>query len=222
MNSELLITLIFAAIAGFVIFKLRSVLGRRTGHEQQPGASRFGRDDRSSEKKGDNVVPLPDRGGPERFDPDASPLDAALAQIQTLDPSFERAGFLSGGRGAFEMIVAAFAAGDLDTLHPLLATEVYDSFAEAVKNRERDGEVLETSLIGIKSAELSGAELDGQIARVEVTFVSEQVNVTKDQGGNVVDGDAKAIETITDIWTFSRDTTSRDPNWALAETATPE
>lgn len=217
MNSEIIIALIFAAIAGFVLFKLRSVLGRRTGEEQQRDS--FGR--REQEAGRDNVVALPDRaGGPgsDGADAAATPLDADIAKIRMADRNFEPQSFLSGARAAFEMIVLAYAKGDLETVRPFVAPDVYDSFNEAVQERLAEGEVLETRLFSIRSADVTAAELRGRETRITVTFVSEQNNVTRDKDGNIVDGDTTSREVVTDVWTFARDTKSSDPNWTLVET----
>jgi predicted lipid-binding transport protein (Tim44 family) len=225
--------LFFAAIAVFLVFKLRSVLGKRIGHEQE-SARRFGdvfaKRDRSANdaaRPADKVIPLPDRRGeaePAAAAKDAgaaTPLDAGIARIRAVDPGFAADGFIAGARGAFEMIVAAYAAGDLGVLKPLLNTEVFDRFRAAVEQRRKAGEKLETTLVGVKSAELVEAELADKLATVSVKFVSEQVNVTRDATGKVVEGDPAHVATVTDIWTFQRNVRSRDPNWALIATQSP-
>ena len=218
MTSELIITLIFAAIAGFVLFKLRSVLGRRTGNEQQRDP--FARREQTSGS--DNVVPLPDRGagatGDDPADAAATPLDADINKIRMADRNFDPPMFLTGAKAAFELIVLAYAKGDLETVQPYVAPDVFDSFSDAVKEREEEGEVLETKLYSIRSADLTGAEMRGREARVTVTFVSEQNNVTRNAEGVIVDGDTTSREVVTDVWTFARDTKSDDPNWILVET----
>jgi predicted lipid-binding transport protein (Tim44 family) len=217
MNNELILTLIFAAIAAFVIYKLWSVLGRRTGEERQrdPFAGGAGASDKS-----DNIVHMPDRPrADEPPVPYSGPAAAGVAEIQAADAGFDPAEFLDGAKMAFEMIVGGFAAGDLKTLKPLLSPEVYGGFETAVREREAAGETLETQMIGFRSVTLSDARMDGREARVTVTFVSEQTNVTRDADGTVIDGDPKSVEKVTDIWTFARDTSSGDPNWVLDETA---
>lgn len=219
MDSDLLITLIFAAIAVFVIIKLRSVLGTRTGFEKKhdPFAPAENRDR-------DKVIPLPDRRQQET--PAAAeqrqPMDAGVAAIRRADPAFDPDGFLDGAKMAFEMILTAFAKGDEKTLEPLLAPAVYESFAADIRRRREAGETRETTLAGIRSIRLHEARLDGREARVSVVIVSDQVNVTRDRNGTVIDGDPKATETVSDLWTFARDTRARDPNWQLVETAAAE
>lgn len=221
---------IFAAIAVFLGLRLRSVLGRRTGNERPRDPFKpVPRDAEAREDTArDKVIPLPDRaraGGAEPTAPvDIAPAGATtpgIAQIQAADPNFEPQAFLGGARAAFEMIVGAFAAGDAAALKPLLSGEVFDNFNGAIKARAEAKETLSTTLVGIASAEIIEAELQGRVAYVTVKFVSEQINVTKDAEGRIVDGDPSTIATITDIWTFSRNTRSRDPNWTLVATRSP-
>lgn len=220
MNNDLILTLIFAAVAAFVLYKLRSVLGRREGHEQRP-PDIFAEAERSAPAETGNDAVLPGPGQSSRetdgVDPE-SPAAGGIREIQAIDRSFDPAGFLEGAKAAFEMIVEAFARGDRDALEPLLAPGVFANFEGAIAEREKAGETLETTIVAFNSAELTAAGMQGREARVTVTFVSEQSNTVKDADGNLVDGDPAAVEKITDIWTFARDTRSRDPNWHLVET----
>jgi predicted lipid-binding transport protein (Tim44 family) len=119
------------------------------------------------------------------------------------------------------MIVEAYAAGDKETLRPLLADDVFGGFERAIDERAARGQTLDTQLITIREAEITKAEMQGSRARVTVRFVSEQVNVVRDRGGRVVEGDPGSAEEVVDIWTFERDLRSDDPNWLLVETRTP-
>jgi len=209
--------LIFAAIAAFLIFRLRSVLGRRTGNERPPRPLGRGRGEERAENE--NVISLPEREA--HGDAVAeTPLDAGLTQIQIADNNFDPEEFLVGARVAFEMVVSSFAKGDKEALRPLLSDEVFDNFAHAIDNRERRGETLETTLVGIKDATIIEARLESRIAFVTVRFVTDQINVTTSVHGEVIEGDADHVARVTDIWTFARNTRSRDPNWALVETRT--
>jgi len=226
----------FAIVAAFIVLRLRSVLGRRTGHERPPTqGSMFGRRPDSVE---DNVVSLPERGAaipgeaPVEADGDAALSDVpaeegvtamagGLGEIKLADPSFDTDEFLSGARVAYEMIVVSFANGDVDTLKPLLAGDVYANFAGAIQDREARGEILETTLVAINSAEVIEARTEARSAEVTVKFVSESVNVTRDAAGEAVSGDPRAVEKVTDIWTFARDTRGNDPNWRLIATSSP-
>lgn len=222
--------ILLAMIAGFVILRLRSVLGRRTGNEQPPKDA-FGRRDRRAEAVDDKVVELPDRRADDRPaadptvqaapKPAATSLEAGVTQIQVADRNFDPDQFVTGARGAFETIVEAFARGDTGTLRSLLSNEVLEGFKAAIAEREAAGHVLETTVVGIKSAELIEAYMNGRTAFATVSFVSEQINVTRDADGNVVEGDDNRVTDVPDIWTFARNTRSRDPNWTLVETRSP-
>ena len=222
MGDGFLDLILFAMIAAFLVFRLRSVLGRRTGHERPPPDPLAKRTGEPPAK--DNVVELHDREGlieeDETFAAEDSndPLVAGMAQIRSADSNFSPDEFCTGAGAAFEMVIQAFAAGDLKTLRSLLNDEVYDNFSAAVKQREDADEELETTVIGIKNADILEARLEGRMAFVTVKFQSEQVNVTRDQSGEVVDGDPTQVTDVTDIWTFARNTRARDPNWTLVET----
>jgi predicted lipid-binding transport protein (Tim44 family) len=219
MDFPFLDIVFFAMLAIFLGLRLRNVLGRRTGLEKRrPDPFKPAE---PAPQTADNVLRLPerDRKALESLSQDEdTPLARGVKAIRQADPSFDEAAFVGGARGAFEMIVMAFAKGDLNALRPLLADGVFENFKRAVDDRTARGETLETTLVGITAAELVDADLDGSTARVTLRFVSEQVNVTKAADGKVVDGDASKVVTITDVWTFARDVRSRDPNWALVET----
>jgi len=209
----------FAAVALFIAFRLRNVLGRRTGHERRPEASPV------TPSARDNVVRMP--GREEQAESAFSHIDDAdlrsgLTAIRKADPDFDLEGFLMGARQAFEMIVDAFARGDTERLRPLLADDVYGGFADAIEQRRQAGETLETEVVAIKQAEVVEARLDGAQALVTVRFVSDQVNVTRDAEGTIRDGDPDQLAEIVDVWTFGRDTASRDPNWELVSTGVGE
>ena len=175
----------------------------------------------------DNVTRFPERGASqvsEQPSPPPAPgnVEAGIAEIRSADPAFDPVVFAQGARGAFEMIVAAFAQGDNAALRPLLADAVNDSFTQAIRERQTRRWTLSTTLIGIRSAEIIEAALRGRDAVVTLKFVSEQVNATRDADGNVVEGDPNKVEVVTDIWTFTRNTRARDPNWFLAETGTAQ
>lgn len=220
MGGGYLDIIIFAMVAVFLIFKLGSVLGRRTGDEQQrPGPFRpMGRG--APAEAQDNVVALPDRSG-EAAAAAATPLDAGLAQIKIADPAFEEKEFLAGVRSAFEMIVTAFAAGDEETLRNLLNDEVFANFKRAMDARAAAGRRQETTLVGFNAIEIVEAAMQGRQAMVTVRIVSDQINLIRDADGAVVEGDPDNSIEIVDIWTFARDTRAADPNWALVGTRSP-
>jgi predicted lipid-binding transport protein (Tim44 family) len=209
---------VFAVVAGLLVLRLRSVLGRRTGTERrrdpfepQPGPTP------------EKVVPLPARGraGPAPAVAGPTPVATGVARIVAADRSFDESGFLSGARAAFEIIVNAFAKGDTAALQPLLSEPVYASFSEAIRARLAAHETLETNLLTIKSVDIAEAGLAGDVATVTVRIVSDQSNVTRAADGSIVDGNPEHVEEKTDLWTFSRTVRSRDPNWLLVATHSP-
>ncbi len=221
--------IILAMAAGFIVLRLRSVLGRRTGHEPTP-ESRDAREDAFPHNP-DNVVPMPvplARRSRESIVMDiepayqGTPLEAGLVQIKMANPSFSPSTFLEGAAKAFEMIVAAYAKNDTDTLKPLLSGDVYSRFAAAIQEREERGETMETELVVLKPARLEAVEVRDNRAIIDVRFSSEQVNVVKDKTGTVIEGDRDHVESVTDVWTFARDLTAADPNWALIATRSIE
>lgn len=209
--------ILFAMVAGFLILRLRSVLGRRTGQERRRNNPFL----RQPEPTGDKVVPLGPRVAvppPTATAPPGDAVAAGLAAIHNADPEFDPAHFVEGARVAFEMIVAAFAAGDKAKLRPLLSDEVYRPFSAAIDEREAAKETLETRILGMKQLDIVEAQLAGRWARVTLKIVSDQINVIRAHDGSIVDGDPDHPIEKTDFWTFARDTRSTDPNWALVAT----
>jgi predicted lipid-binding transport protein (Tim44 family) len=209
--------ILFAAVAGFLLLRLRSVLGRRTGNERR-------RPDPFAAPK---PVPVP----PNQLIANAPVIDAVpssgapgltgLAAIKAADPSFDEESFLKGARGAFQIIVKAFAGGDTAALEPLLNKDVYAAFVDAIGTRQAAKETLQTTLVAIKSAEIVEGSMEGTSALVTVKLVSDQINVTRAADGHVVDGDAEKVIEKSDFWTFSRLLRARDPNWILVATHSP-
>jgi predicted lipid-binding transport protein (Tim44 family) len=227
-------TIIFLALAVFIFLRLRSVLGQRTGRERPPYDPYSARDAVRSPAS-DKVVALPPRAGaetaPQAVEPAPAPadrwkgvaeegtalangLDAIVAEDKSLDPKH----FLVGARAAYEMIVTAFAEGDRRSLKNLLSREVYDGFENAIRERENRGETTETRFVSIDKADLIGAELRGKTAQITVRFVSQLISVTHDRAGAVIEGSPEKVTEVTDVWTFARDISSRDPNWKLVAT----
>ncbi|GBD43645.1 hypothetical protein HRbin40_01123 [bacterium HR40] len=214
--------LFFAMIAAFVVFRLGSVLGRRTGHERRRETPfeaapdkvvPFGRRAAGNEEAGE-TAPIADAADPA--------LKAGLTEIRLQDPHFDLDHFFEGAKAAFEMILTAFARGDRDTLRMLLAPEVYDSFARAIDERLARGHELTVEVVAIRRAEVVEAGMRGRRARITVRFLSEQITATRDAEGHLVDGNPSKIQEVEDIWTFERDVRSSDPNWQLVETRVPE
>jgi len=224
------IDIIFLAmVAGFIALRLRSVLGRRTGTEPAPPPDPLRRPERvpparpaevvTTENRDDTVVQPPSR---RRQAPSAEAGAAAgLAAIEVADRSFELESFVAGARWAYEIVVNAFAVGDTETLRPLVSEAVMQNFADALAVRKAADHKVETTIVAIKEVKVTAAALAGRSAEITVRFVSEIVSVTHNASGNVVEGHPTAAREVTDLWTFARDTRSRDPNWTLVATATP-
>jgi predicted lipid-binding transport protein (Tim44 family) len=237
-------TLLFLVLAVVIFLKLRSVLGRRTGHEQtryeRYKAQQQETAQRNSKLAGsDKVVTLPRRERDEQLEPRPVTVPQARADVEErvkglaagnasvakglvdivrADESFDPDTFLKGARAAYELIVTAFAEGNRKALKNLLSREVYEGFAGAITDRESRGEQVDQSFVGIKSADIFEAELKSGMAQVTVKFVSELISATRDKAGEVITGDPKRIKEVTDIWTFAREVASRDPNWKLIAT----
>ena len=234
--------ILFALVAIFIVLRLRSVLGNRDGHEGG-FADRFKDEGEEPSQRGpmgrpvndDNVVELP---GARRDDAPtdawsappvvdetfgfAGPVGEGIKAIRNVDPTFNPKEFIEGSRMAFEMILNAYAAGDLKMLKSLLSSEVYGGFAQAIEERESKDHTLQETLVGINSAELMEAYLDGRDATLTVKFVSEQISALMDADGTVIEGDPTKVTSATDFWTFARSTKSRNPNWTLVGTGALE
>ena len=228
-------TIIFLALAVFIFLRLRSVLGQRTGSERPPyDRAAPNVVQRTQDNNNNNVVPMPgavidqaplapsaDVAPADRWKGVAeagTPLAAGLDAIAANDSSFDPKHFLSGARSAYEMIVLAFANGDRRALKDLLSSEVYESFETVIKDREKHEQKTETRFVSIDKAELVSAEARDRAAQLTVRFVSQMISVTRDKTGAIVDGNPDKVADITDVWTFARDITSRDPNWKLVGT----
>lgn len=227
MNGIPLDIIIFAAIAIFLIFRLGSVLGKRTGHQRNPSdySQAEGRPAKPREDEETKVVELPSLEDRKLEEEDAKlmkgPLADGFTQIKVADQSFSPAHFLKGASSAFEMVLNAYVAGDRKTLKQLLSKDLMANFARAIDEREGEGQRIEDTLVGIDKADILEARMADDTALVTVKFVSKQVNVLFDKDNNVVDGDAHKVIEVTDIWTFARNTRSRDPNWELVATRSP-
>ncbi len=229
-------TIIFLALAVFVIWRLRSVLGQKTGHEKPPFDPFSRREPPPTPRPGpraadgDNVVRLPSginspaqtvELSPDRWKDFAEPgsaVAAGLDEIARAEPSFDVRSFVEGAKMAYEMIVMAFAQGDRKTLKNLLSRDVYEGFERAIVERERRGERAETTFVSIDRADIENVEVKGRVAQVTMRFLSKLITATRDAQGNVVDGNPETVVDVTDVWTFARTLGSRDPNWQLVAT----
>jgi predicted lipid-binding transport protein (Tim44 family) len=222
-------TVIFLVLAVFIFFRLRSVLGTRTGNERPP-QDPYTRREAPPAAPNDNVVTLPPRtDSPFDTPPPAaerwkglvdsgSDAEKGIDAIAAVDPAFDAHAFVQGARAAYEMIVTAFAAGDTKTLKGLLAKDVYESFAASIADRERRGETVQSTFVSIDKATIRDAELRGGTAEIDMRFASQLVTVTRDKEGAIIDGNPDKVTEVIDMWAFARDVGARDPNWKLVRT----
>jgi predicted lipid-binding transport protein (Tim44 family) len=226
-------TIIFLALAVFIFLRLRSVLGQRTGRERPPYDPYAARDAVRSPAS-DKVVTLPQRPAEtsprpvevsqppaERWKDIAesgSAIATGLDAIAAADQGFDAKHFIAGGRAAYEMIVTAFAGGDRKQLRNLLSREVFDGFDAAITERERRSETAETRFVSLDGSTITAADMRNSTAQITVRFVSKLVSATRDRAGAVIDGSAEKVTDVTDVWTFARDISSRDPNWKVVAT----
>ena len=211
------VIIILALVALFIGLRLYSVLGERTGHEQQPILKPADPDARV-ERPAPQVAPAPQaaaEAGDLAYLPTAGPGVRALLAA---DSSFDVAQFLEGGQAAYRMVLEAFWSGDLDKLRPHVADNVYDAFASSVKQRKDEGLILDNRLVNIEQAVISAASIEQTVAFVTVRFEADIAAVTRNKDGEVVAGSMSDAVQTRDLWTFRRDVASRDPNWLLVET----
>lgn len=232
MNGTLdILTLIFLVLAVVIFIKLRSVLGRRTGHER-PRYDPYSADDANGSMP-DNIVTLPRGEAPrmsEELDqdtfakrlrevaPEGGAVASKLQDIAKIDRTFDPKHFMTGAKSAYEMIVTAYAEGDRRALKNLLSKEVYESFTNAIAEREQRGESVEFKFVGISKSEITDADIQNKTMQVTVKFTSDIITATLNRSGDVIEGSPSQIQEVIDYWTFSRDTSSRDPNWKLVAT----
>jgi predicted lipid-binding transport protein (Tim44 family) len=239
MGTDNIITLFFLIVAALIFLNLRSVLGKRTGSEKPP-FDPYNRDPRSMDAQSQGaddgkVITLPRRDQQSQpsqqsmepvnryqaiddFVPAGTDLNDKLRRVFDADPSFEPRQFVDGAKVAYEMIVQGFAEGDRKSLKTLLSGEVYQGFDQAISQREKAGQKVKSTFVGIEKAEITDASLDGSEVAITMRVVSQLISATYDASGAVVEGNADAVAEVIDSWTFARDTRSRDPNWKLVQT----
>lgn len=229
-------TLIAIVVAVFVLFRLRSVLGTRTGTERPPvDRSRSTPVEKKAGTEDDTVVPMRPRSAQPELDDERrarkleaeieqhsrgdESLKAGLKTVAEADATFTPKSFLEGAKQAYEMIVTAYAEGDRQTLKNLLDKDIFESFARAISDREAAGQKVDFTFVGLPKIEISEAEYEGKNVSVTVRFHAEVVSATRDKDGTLVEGNADQVQTIADEWTFARNPKSRDPNWKVVATS---
>ena len=211
------VIVILALVALFIGLRLYSVLGERTGHEQQPILKPAESDARAAPQVTQPVPtqPAPAEAGDMAFVPTAGP---GVRAILAADPNFDVARFLDGAKSAYRMILEAFWRGELDSLRGHVDDHVVDAFQSAIDQRKKDGLKLDNRLVAIEQAVISEASLERGVAIITVRFEADIAAVTRNSEGQVVAGSLSDAVQTRDLWTFRRDTGSRDPNWLLIET----
>ena len=205
------VLLILAAISGFILFRLISVMGTRTGHEPSQDVDpleslRSDEPARTRDEFADAPAPVP------------TPVSTNARVLRDAHPEFDEIEFLKGARGAYEMIIEAYTAGDLKSIRDFLADPVYDAFKQAVVAREGAGYTADIKFVGIEHAAIVDSRIEDDMLVATTEFSSNQVRVTHNSEGEVVDGDPNRIDLVKDRWIFKRPRDSRDPNWILSET----
>ena len=210
------VIVILALVALFVGLRLYSVLGERTGHEQQPilkPAETPRVEPRVNQPT--TTTPSPAEAGDMAFVPTAGP---GVRAILAADPSFDVARFLEGAKAAYRLILEAFWKGDAETLRPHVDDHVYETFAGAIEQRKKDGLTLDNRLVNIDQAVIAEASAERGVAILTVRFEADIAAVTRNAESQVVAGSLSDAVQTRDLWTFRRDIASRDPNWVLVET----
>ena len=211
------VIVILALVALFIGLRLYSVLGERTGHEQQPILKPADPDARVEPRVShpSATSPTPAEGGDMAFVPTAGP---GVRAILAADPSFDVARFLEGAKAAYRLVLEAFWKGDLDAIRPHVDDHVFETFRTAVEQREKEGLKLDNRLVAIEQAVISEALVERSVAVVTVRFEADIAAVTRNAEGEVVAGSLSDAVQTRDLWTFRRDISSSDPNWLLIET----
>jgi predicted lipid-binding transport protein (Tim44 family) len=221
-SSQLFDIFLIALVAGVILFRLYTVLGRRTGHERPP-QDNYRLSEHPPVPAGDDTAVAHGDGRsiarPAAAERPADPVAGGLRDIELADRSFDKDHFVTGARAAYEMIVTAFAKNDRTALRSLLSEEVNAAFEGAMRGREQRGEKLSFTFVGFKGVKIVAAALKGRMAEITLTLDAQFISATTDAHGVVTEGDTKAVRDVTDIWTFSHDIRARDPNWTLIVTS---
>ncbi len=203
--------LILAAVTVFLVFKLKDVLGTKTGQEKPPLAARRQNPEQApAPVEVVNTPPLDDN----------DPKSAVYAKMQAVEPDFSPTVFANGARQAYEMLLMAFENGDKATLQKFLSPDVYQGFAQVIDERADEGLTVDARFVGLRESDIVGARFDedDQVAEIDMKFVGEIVTVVRDKEHRIVEGDPNEIRREYDQWTFGRKMGSSDPNWLLIAT----
>ncbi len=191
-SFEYIDIILLAMIAGFIFLRLRGILGKRTGHEENLDST-FPSDFTNEQK-----------------------LEKKIIQSNFDDEAKEN--FLKGAKIAYETIITNFSKGNIKSIKYLLDKKVFEQFNEALKERENKGHKSETTFIGISSASIKDHIKENTIIEVSVDFVSEIISCVKDKNNKILSGDPEKVKKVFDTWKFSKDSRSNNPNWLLVDT----
>ncbi len=216
--------LVYIIVAAVLVMWLRNVLGTRHGDEKSR-PNPYLKDNNTSK----SVTQDPIEGQSMRIDDSLSAdLDSlsfendeakdGILKILKKDKSFHPSDFIEKAKDAFVIVVEAFAEGDKDTLSELLAPSVYKSFSKAIDARDKSGETVETEIHAVQKMDIVEAGLKGNVTFVTFRIYAEETAVIKDKNGKIISGDSDRITEMVDLWTFGRDTKSKDPTWQVFET----
>ena len=188
--------ILLAMFAGFIILRLRNILGRKTGHQGKPIGRYFPR----------GMEVLKDIENNEAI------------KSGNVDENAKKQ-FLKGAEIAYEQIITSFAKGDKKALKSLLEKKMYSRFSEVIDERNKNQVKYETTFIGLKSSKVLEFKKIENIYRVTVNFVSEIITCVKDKDNKVIEGNPDMIKTVNDVWKFSKNMWSQDPTWYLVDTS---
>ncbi len=216
MSSPTIQLIVLAGIVIFLVIKLRSVLGTREGFEKP----RVEWDTKKTAQSGLQVVDTASDQDITDHVQEGSKAAKALAEMKKIEPDFNVTDFLTGSRGAYEMILMAFENGDLESVMPFLSKDVYEAFASVIDTREEQGITIEAHFVGLREMELKDADFDPVTKEADITvkFVGELTSVVRNREGEIIEGNRDEVKRQRDIWTFARKMGSEDPNWKLVAT----
>jgi predicted lipid-binding transport protein (Tim44 family) len=220
MQGSQLFDILMIAVAAVLLFRLYTVLGRRTGNERTREDFRLS-GPQSASRPAEKVA-IADRGSvksEQTREVPGDPVAQGLLDIKLADRTFETDKFISGARAAYELILMAFSNGDRAALKPLLSDEVFTVFDGVIRKREQGREKVAFTFVGFKDVKIVHAAVKGRNGEITVSLGAQFISATSDASGNVIEGDTRTVRDVTDVWTFARDLRARDPNWTLVATS---
>ena len=220
------LNIILLAVALIMLWRFKSVLGQRTGNERPPlDTTIFKPKAPQTEVPAEGPIIVGDHSVAESNIPvwagyaiEGSPVATSLEAIASANSDFQLGPFVDGAKRAYEIILGAFAEGNKASLKPLLGAAVFDSFSEAIDLRNKEGSKIVFQFVGVSKVEIDRASLEGKRASLTLRFRCDMIHALVSKAGETLEGNAKSIRDVEDIWTFERDVSARDPNWKLVST----